>query len=307
VRRMLADARAEAPLRDFARQWLGLARLAEADKDAERFPEYSAELADQMREQTERFVAQTLAVAQSPLDSLLTDRELPMTSELATIYGVEHSGQSTWVTVSLPAAERAGLLTQASLLTLGGHQVEGSPILRGVDILERILCIEPTPPPQDIDTAVATAGEDEALRTNRERFEAHIASPQCASCHDSFNPIGYALENYDAVGRFRTHDNGIPVDARADLTLGGELGGRIDGPVALSKKFAQSDAFAGCIQRKIARFASARQLVEADQCRMDQDVEAMKGNGHTYLAVLEGQVGREDFITRPTAVTKESN
>jgi hypothetical protein len=306
VRRMFADPKAEQPLRDFARQWLGLDRLKGKYKDAERFPGFDAELAAAMSEQSQRFVASTLAASGGALRSLLTSSKVPMTAELAAVYGVAYSGSEPWKLVELPPAERAGILTQAALLSIGGHQLEGSPILRGVDVLSRFLCVEPAPPPPDIDTSVATSEDDDQIRTNRERFEEHVEAPVCNSCHQSFNPIGYALENFDAIGQFRSHDNGLPVDAEARLTLGGDLAGEVDGPIELSKHFASSAIVQRCIEEKMQRFQTARELDDGDRCRIEKHQASATEGGVGYLDILLRHVTSEDFVRRPKAGAEKS-
>jgi hypothetical protein len=278
---------------------LGLERLDDAMKDPDRFPAFDPALADMMREQTERFVARTLAGQQLPLEALLTSRDVVMTPQLASVYGMDHDASTLWQEATLPVTERAGLLSHASLLTIGAHHLEGSPALRGVDVLRRMLCIEPQPPPSGADTTLPNGADDAKPRTNRERFEAHVAAPQCMACHQSFDPIGYALESYDAVGRYRTTDAGLPVNTRAELTLPGELGGPVDGPVALSEKLASSRSYALCVTEKLSRFARARQLGPGDRCQLEQDREHVAAAGNSYLAMLLRDVRRDDFILRP--------
>ncbi|MFP6683118.1 MAG: DUF1552 domain-containing protein, partial [Polyangiaceae bacterium] len=240
IERMFADPRAAGPVRDFARQWLGLGRLDVATKDDERFPEFNAELARMMGEQTERFVARTLLDEGGSFEALLTSTQVHSTEELAELYGIPHAGGAEWESGSLSASERAGVLTQAAWLSIGAHRQDGSPVLRGVDVLRRILCIEPGSRPEGIADVPRRPDGDESMQTNRERFESRVALPKCLACHQAFDPIGYTFESFDAIGRYRTHDGPVPVNTEASLHLPGELGGVVGDAIELSHRIASS-------------------------------------------------------------------
>lgn len=299
IERMFADPRAAGPARDFARQWLGLGRLDVATKDAERFPEFDAQLARMMREQTERFVARTLLDKGGSFEALLTSTQVHSTQQLADLYGISHAGEEPWESASLPPAERAGVLTQAAWLSIGAHQQDGSPVLRGVDVLRRILCIEPGARPDGIVDVPRRPDANEAQQTNRERFESRVDLPQCLACHQAFDPIGYTFESFDAIGRYRTHDGIAPVNTQATLYLPGELGGVVGDSIELSHQMASSRRYALCMSEKLNRFAQAREQGSADRCRVEHDRERMAAAGNTYLAWLLGAVQRPGFVRRP--------
>jgi hypothetical protein len=126
-----------------------------------------------------------------------------------------------------------------------------------------------------------------------------VALPQCLTCHQTFDPIGYTFESFDAIGRYRTHDGLAPVDTQATLYLPGELGGVVGDSIELSHQMASSRRYALCMSEKLNRFAQAREQGSADRCRVEHDRERMAVAGNTYLAWMLGAVQRPDFIRRP--------
>jgi len=297
--RLLADPRSEAVLHDFARQWLRLGRLSDATKSSDLFPQFNEALAADMGEETQRFVAATLLEDSGSFASLLTRQTSWATPELAAIYGVSHPTGTGWAEITLPSEERSGLLTQASLLSIGGHQVDGSPILRGVDVLNHLLCYEPPPPPGDVDTSQPQSSEEGRRETNRERFEARVADPVCQGCHQVINPTGYALESFDAIGQYRQYDNGFPVNTQGSLNISSTADGDFNNAIDLGAQLAGSDALDRCVVRKLNRFGSGRVLETSELCAMEDLHHTLSEQGATYREYLAEWVKRPQFIHRP--------
>ncbi|HEY4223737.1 MAG TPA: DUF1592 domain-containing protein, partial [Myxococcota bacterium] len=207
ARRMLGDQRAHDAVISFARQWLDLNRVLVANKDAATFPQWNDELRQAMKTETDHLVEDVVFNGgDAKLKTLLTTTKTRVNAELAAVYGIPAPAHD-WDQVDLPSSQRAGLVTNAAFLSSRAHQVFGSPVLRGVFVLDRFLCEAPPPPPPNVNTNPPDPGSQPAATTNRERFAQH-ATGTCKGCHDTIDGIGFGLEGYDAIGQFRTVDNG---------------------------------------------------------------------------------------------------
>ena len=262
VRRMLADRKSRALVDNFAGQWLELRKLAKVKPDDALFPDFDAELRLAMRRETELFFADLLARNRSALELLRAKRTF-LNERLAGHYGIEgvHGPQFREVRLSDP--RRGGLLGQGSVLTVTSYPNRTSVVIRGKWILENLFGMPPPPPPPDIPELDESASVDGRALSLRERMSLHSRNPTCASCHVRMDPIGFALENYDAVGRWRTEDHGLPIDAS------GELPGGIafDGPTELKRVFATTlgDDFARTVVEKLLTYALGRGLEYYDR------------------------------------------
>jgi hypothetical protein len=200
--RMWDDPRARATVVRFFRDLLDLERVRGASPEPTTYPAWSEGLRIEIEADTDRFVEATIFDREGTLEALLTSRYVEAGPELSALYGIDSDARE------LPP-ERAGILTRAAFLASTSHGLQPSPVLRGVDVLERVLCIELGSPPPDVSTDVAAS----ATRTNREAYAQHTADPACQGCHVQIDPIGFALEGFDSAGGYRTTDNGQPVDA----------------------------------------------------------------------------------------------
>jgi len=238
VRRLQADPRYRAHLVRFAWEWLGLDRLSQAIRDPLLHPDYAL---DELEAEARAWL-QTWAL-QPSLDALLTGE---------------------W---DLPAdGPRAGILTHPAFLSTFANAEATSPTRRGLAIMERLLCLEVgVPPPGEVDMSLPAPAEG---LTTRARFEAHAADPLCRSCHARFDPMGFALEGYDEVGRWRTEENGAPIDDRGALvTPSGET--PVEGAVALGAALADSPTAQGCFVRQAFRWFVRREPRPAEAPLLD--------------------------------------
>ena len=312
VRRLLraADARTPHPdardtLRRFHTQWLGLGPLdamAEhpvGQRDAVRYPEFSADLVRSMREETLRF-GDSLLFEGGRVTDLFAGNYTFLDARLAALYGVAGAFDATPRRVTVPAAQRAGVLTQASLLTVTAGGAVGSPIKRGVFVLDRFLCAPPAPVPGGVNNVPPAP---DATRTNRERFAAHTSSPYCASCHGRIDPVGFTFEHYDAIGRWQATDHGAPVDASGRLELDGSSVDVSDA-VALAARLAGSAQARDCVVQWWFRHARGRAPVAADACAYDDVRRALTAGDGQFETLLVALVGTDDFITRAIAPTR---
>ena len=266
ARRLLGDARTGTMMVEFHRQWLDLDRLAKEPKDPKTYPKYDTPLQSAIREESDRFVRKVMWQGAGTLDAFLTSTDTEVNAPLAALYGVA-APASGWAAATLDPAQRAGFLTRANFLASRAHQLEGSPPLRSVFIRDRLLCLPPLMPPADANLSEPAATPGAMAQTNRQLFEARIAPATCKGCHTIINPMGYGLENYDAVGAYRTTDNGLPVDASGAIT-GSDVDGPFTGGVELSKKLAGSKTVAACATTTWYAYALGRDLGTADACRL---------------------------------------
>ncbi|MCR9295876.1 MAG: DUF1592 domain-containing protein [bacterium] len=265
VTRMLADDRSQAFVANFVGQWLQLRNLAGVAPDQEVFPEFSSQLAQDMRRETENFFAHVLRENQSVLQ-LLDSSFTFLNDSLARHYGIDDIEGDEFRRVDLPNRIRGGILTQASILTLTSHHNRTSPVKRGQWILQQLLGTPPPPPPPDV---AALDESPEAAKTGslRERLELHRSSPECASCHNQMDPLGFGLENFDAIGRYREMDGEFEIDASGVLP-----GGRGFEDVQELKQVLMSTAsrrFTWCLIENMLTYGLGRSLEAQDYCTVE--------------------------------------
>ena len=258
VRRMLADPRASALVTDFAAQWLHLRNMRRVTPDVNRFPEFDDNLRRAFQRETELFVASQLRDDRGVADLLTADYTF-VDERLARHYGIPGVYGSRFRRVSLDG-DRGGLLGHGSILTVTSHATRTSPVLRGKWVLDNILGAPPPPPPADV-PGLDENRDGEAPRSVRERLERHRANPVCASCHARMDPLGFALEGFDAIGRRRTHDDGVPLDTSAALPDGTTF----EGPAELrALLWSRREAFAKTVTAKLLTYALGRGLEHYD-------------------------------------------
>ncbi len=246
--RLLADAKAKSFADSFGSQWLTLRSLDNVHPDAAVYPQFDDALRAAMREETMHLFTDIVA-GQRPLSELLTTRSGYVNDRLATHYGMTKPGSTSSVFAALPA-ERVGLLTQASILSVLAHPKESAPVLRGKWILSQLLCRDLPPPPPDVPQEPAA----EAGKSRRDRLAAHRVSPVCASCHNFMDPLGLALENFDGVGAYRTTDSGVPIDPSGQLSTGEQFAG----PLELAQIIAKDPALPLCMSRQVFTYGMGR-------------------------------------------------
>jgi hypothetical protein len=261
AQRMLDDPRATAMVTNFAGQWLHLRELADADKDPTIYPAWKEELLPLFRQETERFV-ELVWKGDGKLDTLLSAPYTAVNGALAAFYGIKGVTGDDFRKVDVDPTQRAGLLTQASILAEKSGPDQSSPILRGVFVREQMFCQPlPSPPP----SVEAKPPELNANQTTKERFAAHRSDPSCAGCHNLIDAVGFGLENYDATGAYRAKENGKPVDATGEL-VGTDVDGKFDGAIELSKRLVQSKAVESCMAQHWFNFAFGREKSAVDSC-----------------------------------------
>ena len=258
VRRMLRDPKARTLAEHFGGQWLQFRALESTTRDRDRFPDFEDYLRLSMRRETELFVEHIVREDRSILD-FIDGRYSFLNERLARHYGIPGVSGPEFRRVDLTGSPRGGVLTQASVLTVSSYATRTSPVLRGKWILDNLLNTPPPEPPADVPNLdEATINSAAAMR---EQLEAHRKNPTCAACHRRMDPLGFGLENFDAVGAWRTVDGNAPVDASGVLPDGR----RFTGPEELRTILkADREAFARALTSKLLTYALGRGLERYD-------------------------------------------
>ena len=273
VRRMLADPKSRALGENFGLQWLGLRGFGEVHPDEELFPEYAETLASDLREEAVRFVAHVFQ-QNRPLTDLVAADYVFVNGRLAQHYGFDLPAESPWQTVSVADGRRGGVVTLGSVLTATSYPRRTSPVLRGRWILEEVLGSTVPAPPPNVPALEENTASTEGL-TLRQRLDLHRQKAECASCHDRMDPLGFGLENFDGIGRWRDVDNGQPIDNAGKLPSGDSFSGPSELKSVLMKR---SGEFQQHFVRKLLGFALGRELNKFDQCIMEACLKKLSEN-----------------------------
>ena len=294
VRRMLADTRAVALVDDFASQWLQLRRVRGVAPDADVFYEFDENLRADMEQETLLFLSSQLREDHGLLD-LLTANYTFLNERLAQHYDIPGIYGTRFRRVPIDDEARGGLLGHASLLTLTAYPTRTSPVLRGKWLLDNILGMPPSPPPADVPALEENHGGAEP-RTVRERMEQHRANPACAVCHRVMDPPGFALEHFDAVGRWRaTDETGAPVDAAGSLADGTP----VDGPATLRQALVgYEQSFVRTVIEKLLTYSVGRRMEYYDQPAIRKIAAAAASDDHRWSSIVLGIVKSVPFQMR---------
>jgi hypothetical protein len=293
VKRMLADPRAHALVDNFAAQWLYLRNLKSAHPDVQEFPNFDDNLRQAMRRETE-MLFENMMREDRPVGELLTADYTFLNERLARHYGIEGVYGSHFRRVTLTDPNRRGLLGQASILTITSQPNRTSPVLRGKWVLENVLGTPPPPPLPNV-PALQENEAGKVAKSVRERLEAHRTNPVCASCHDVMDPIGLGLENFDAIGQWRTREAGGNVDASGRMANGAA----IDGPVSLREAVtADPEQFIRVFTAKLLTYALGRGLDDYDMPAVRKIVRDAAGHEYRFSAIVSGIVDSVPFRMR---------
>ena len=292
VKRMLSDPRADALTNNFGGQWLFLRNIKSAAPDSEQFPNFDDNLRQSMRRETELFVGSILREDRSVLDLLTADYTF-VNERLARHYGIPNIYGSRFRRVNVAGENRRGLLGQGSVLTVTSYPNRTSVVLRGKWILENILGTPPPAPPPNV-PALKENGDGKPLSMKQLMAE-HRANPACASCHKIMDPLGFSLENFDAVGQWRTKEPAGPIDATGQLGDGTP----VTGPVDLRKALLQRpEQFVGTITEKMLTYALGRGLDYYDMPVVRSIVRDSAKNNYRFSSIIMGIVKSAPFQMR---------
>jgi hypothetical protein len=295
ARRMLEDDRARKTIRNFHRQWLYLDRVLGEDKVQDQFPMWGSAAKQSAREESLRFV-ENLVLEGGTVADLLTSNVAYVDDVTAELYGVT-APVEPWSEVLLDPAERGGILSRIAFLAGHAHEANGSPPLRGVFVMDRILCEPRLTPPANADISVPEADPNLGPMTNRDLFEQRVAPPSCQGCHVRIDGFGYGFEEYDAAGLYRTEDNGLPVDA-SGYAAGIGNDADYDGAVELQGLLAESDVVQDCVVKQWFTYAYGRIMEPADTCQVEALQAEFANTGGTIIELLIDLVTRPEFRLR---------
>ena len=295
TRRMLADPRAQALVTNFAGQWLSLRNAAAVQPDEDLFPDFGEDLRQGFRRETEMLFDAILREDRSVVELLSADYTF-LNERLAVHYGIPNVRGSHFRRVVLDDPGRGGLLGHGSILTVTSHANRTSPVVRGKWVLENILGTPPPPPPADVPALEATtAGR---TLTMREAMEQHRANPVCASCHRVMDPLGLALEPFDAIGRWRTaNETKVPMDLSGVLPDGTVY----DGPAGLKAALlAHPERFVTTVTEKLLTYAVGRGVEHYDAPAVRAITRAAAEDDYRLTTLILGVVKSHPFRMRST-------
>ena len=301
VRRMLADPRSAGLARNFFDRWLELHKIRNVAPDPTIFPAFDENLRQAMQRETELFLASQLREDSSAIDLLQADYTF-LNERLARHYGIPGVYGNHFRRVTLPDEQRAGIIGKGSILTLTSYSTRTSVVNRGKWLLERVLGAPPPAPPANVPPLEENTAAGAAPRSQRERMEAHRANPSCAVCHRLMDPLGFALDNFDAIGRWRTTDDprfpgqpGPPIDA-SGITPDGQ---RFEGPGGLRQLLLdRRQEFTRTVTEKLLTYALGRRLEHYDRPVVRQIVRDAADSDHRWSALIMGIIESTPFQLR---------
>jgi len=292
VRRMLADPRSQALVDNFAGQWLYLRNMRQVRPDTKEFPEFDEELRQAFEQETSLFFESMLRENRSVLE-LLSANYTFVNERLAQHYGIPSIYGSNFRRVTVTDENRKGLLGQGSILTVTSRANRTSPVLRGKWVLDNLLGTPPPPPPPDVPPL--KEGGDVANMTMRQRMEQHRANPVCATCHSRMDPIGFALDNFDAVGKWRTADGKKPLDVSGALADGTKF----NGPAELRQVLlSRPELFVNTVTEKLFTYALGREVDYYDEPAIRQIIREAGPGNYRWSSLILGIVKSVPFQMR---------
>lgn len=294
VKRMLADSRSQALVDNFVSQWLTLNKLSGVVPDVDAYPEFDENLRDAFRQETRLFVQAQLREDRS-VGELLTANYTYVNERLARHYQIPNVYGSHFRRVTFTDGTRGGLLGQGSILTVTSYPNRTSPVLRGRWLLDNILGAPPPPPPPDVPSL--KEGSAERPQSIRAQMEAHRKNPSCAVCHVRMDPLGFSLENFDALGKWRTSVDAVPVDASAALPDGTKF----DGVTGLRQLMAShQEDFARTFAQKLLGYALGRSIESTDLPAIRQITKNAAPGGYRWSSLIMGIAQSTPFTMSTT-------
>jgi hypothetical protein len=292
VTRMLHDPKSVALVDNFAGQWLQLRNLDSIKPDPDKFPEFDPELRASMKQETRLFFKNIMDHDGSILD-FLTAKYSFLNERLAKFYGIDGITGKEFRKVDLTGTPRGGVLTQASVLTVSSYPNRTSVVIRGKWVLENLLNAPPPPPPPDVPSL-----DEKGLGVTvslRQQMEIHRANPVCASCHVKMDPLGFGLENFNAIGKYRTDDGKFPIDASGTTPDGRSFKSAVELESLIA---AQPQSFAQCVTEKMLTFALGRGLEAYDQTAVQRIVTHLAASDYRFSKLIEEIVTSMPFQMR---------
>jgi hypothetical protein len=295
ARRMLAHERARPAMLAFFDQWLRYAETLKIDRDPLYYPDFRPEYRDLLVTESRTFISNLVFGAERDLRQLFSASYTFMDETLARFYGVAGVEGPGFRRVELDPAQRAGILTHGAVMAATAKPNMTSPVFRGQYVRERVLCTPLPPPPPNIPVVPPSPDPNSSTR---EKFEEHDRNPACAGCHQLMDPIGYGFENFDAVGLWRTEENGHPIDSSCQLAATQDADGSFANGAEMARRLAESEQVQRCVVTQFYRFAQGRGETLADLCTLDGLYDAYAASGFDFLVMVEHLVASDAFRFR---------
>jgi hypothetical protein len=289
---MLADGRTAAFADNFAGQWLETRNLDSVRPDPQKFPTWDAGLRDAMKAETRLFFEYILR-ENRPISEFLDARYTFLNDRLATHYGIEGVTGPDFRRVELTTDQRGGVLSQASVLTVSSYPTRTSVVIRGKYILNNVLGAPPPPPPPDVPPI-----EEDAVGTTaslRQQLEKHRADAMCASCHNRMDVLGFALENYDGIGKWRTMDGKFPVDSSGTFPNGKSFTSPAGMRALLTEDLTE---FSRCLTEKMLTYSLGRGLERFDRRTVDGITKKLGASGYRFQTLITETIQSLPFQSR---------
>jgi hypothetical protein len=300
--RMLADLKAEALNKNFALQWWTVRQLEGIDPDVDEFPDFDANLKNALTREAELFFGSIVREDRSVLDLLTADYTF-VNERLAQHYGIPNIRGDQFRRVTLADPQRWGLLGKGSVLMATSYANRTSPVLRGKWILENILGTPPASPPPDVPALKENVAGVKAPSV-RQLLEQHRSNPTCATCHRVMDPLGFSLENFDAVGAYRTNDHGNPIDAAGQLADGTQ----VNGPVALREALMNRPRqFVGTLTERLLEYGLGRTLAYYDMPTVREIVRQAAPDNYRFSSIVLAVVQSTPFQFRRVPENNDNN
>lgn len=311
LKRMLADERSSALADNFAGQWLEIRNLDSVKPDPQKFPEWGPDLRDAMKTETRMFF-ESLLRDNGSLADFLDAKYTFLNDRLAKHYGIDGVMGPEFRRVELKTDQRGGILSHASVLTVSSYPTRTSPVIRGKYVLQNVLGAPPPPPPPDVpaldEEAVGSAG------SLRQQLEKHRSNAVCASCHSRMDVLGFGLENYDAIGKWRTMDGKFPIDVSGTFPNGKSFSSPIEMRALLKEELPD---FARCITEKMLTYSLGRGLERYDRKTVDQISRNLAASGYGFQALIQvivqslpfqsrrGEFSKTQSVTKPKEIARK--
>jgi len=299
AKRMLDDPKAREAVALFHQEWLDYDRVQNITKDMALYPEWSPAIGAAMREEMRVFIDHVVFDGEGDFDTLLTASYSFASPELASLYGKQTPAEPGSYRIDFPRGEHAGLLSMGAIMAYYAHTNQTSPVHRGKLVRETFLCDVLAPPPADVAFEVP---EPEPSSTARDRFSAHSADASCNGCHKLMDPIGFGFEELDTLGRFRSTENGKPVDATGSI-VDSDVDGPFEGVRDLADKLAGSEEVKACYTKMWFRFAYGRAESSQDACALEQLGQSFEKSNGSVKELLLALTQTDAFLFRQTGPT----
>ena len=303
ARRLLDNPKAHAAVSNLFRQWLRFDKMDDMQKSANAFPSWNDSVATSLRNSTAKFVDRVFWEMDGSLSALLTDNSTFVDANIASIYGVTapaaKSGAASMTLMETNGEQRSGILTQAGLMAAFAHETTDSPVLRGVFVMDRLLCAAPPPPPPGVTGSITETSTGAMPMTTRDRFAQTHEAGECATCHHTIDGFGFGFEHYDAVGKWRDTENGITVNAKGWISGTRDADGEFEGAVELGQRLADSAQVSDCVASQWFRYSLGLGASDVNSCNLAPVTKTFTDTKGDMRELMIATVTSDAFRKRP--------